>query len=244
MPSFAELKAKAAKAKDAGVEKMHNVKDRNTSVPMKKTNWDPYSGNPPPPLPPPRVKSRSKPSEKPPLPPPPTRTGSAVAAAARTPSSSVASPPTLPGRPASGPPRLPARTPSSISSSAIPPPLPSRGASVSSLTLSSSQGAPPPPPIARSTRPTLTHTTELSPPPPPVASPPIAQAFSAPVPVYPQRKVETQSTGQSNNTSFGGRTRFGTEPRIDWTNLSQEDKVAFYGWLDEYFSRSLSITLS
>jgi len=26
----AELKAKAAKAKDAGVEKMHNVKDRNT----------------------------------------------------------------------------------------------------------------------------------------------------------------------------------------------------------------------
>jgi hypothetical protein len=209
---------------------------------MKKTNWDPYSGTAPPPLPPPRVKSRSKPTEKPPLPPPPRRTDSATAA--KIPSSPAASPPALPGRHASGPPRLPARTPSSISSSAIPPPLPSRGASVSSLTLSSSQGAVPPPPIAKSTRPTLTHKTGSSPPPPPAASQLLPQAFSAPVPVYSQRKVETQSTGQSNTSFTDVRSRFGTEPRIDWTNLSQEDKVAFYGWLDEYFSRSLNITLS
>ncbi|KAF8736342.1 hypothetical protein AX14_000455 [Amanita brunnescens Koide BX004] len=236
MPSFADLKAKAVKVKDAGIEKAQNVKDRNTSIPMKKTNWDPYSGEAPPPLPPPRVNSRSKPA-KPPLPPPPSRTGGS---AARTPSLPTPSAPALPGRPVAGPPRLPARTPSSISASAVPPPLPSRGASASSLALSSSPGAPLPPPISRSTRP-----TDSQPPPPPAPPPPVARAYSAPAPApapaLPQRKLETQS---STTSLSDVRTRFGKEPRIDWTNLSHEDRHAFYGWLDEYFSRSLNITLS
>ena len=32
--------------------------------------------------------------------------------------------------------------------------------------------------------------------------------------------------------------------RIDWANLTPEDKEAFFGWLDEFFSRYLGIELS
>lgn len=60
----AELKQKAEKAKDAGVTKMVNTRDRYSSVPSSKTNWDPNwkrapplapagsagNGPPPPPL--------------------------------------------------------------------------------------------------------------------------------------------------------------------------------------------------
>jgi hypothetical protein len=31
---------------------------------------------------------------------------------------------------------------------------------------------------------------------------------------------------------------------IDWANLSREDKEVFFGWLDEFFSRHLDITIS
>ncbi|KAJ7583811.1 hypothetical protein C8J56DRAFT_193001 [Mycena floridula] len=45
MPSFAEIKDKAVKAKVVSINKIRNMKDRHiyTSVLMKKTNWDPYS---------------------------------------------------------------------------------------------------------------------------------------------------------------------------------------------------------
>ncbi|KAJ4481155.1 hypothetical protein J3R30DRAFT_2411949 [Lentinula aciculospora] len=75
MPSFAELKQKAVKAKDATVTSVQNTKDRHTSVPLKKTNWNPYDGNGPPPPPAPRINSWNKPPkpEPPKLPPPPIR---------------------------------------------------------------------------------------------------------------------------------------------------------------------------
>jgi len=34
-----------------------------------------------------------------------------------------------------------------------------------------------------------------------------------------------------------------TGDRIDWVNLSHEDKEAFFDWLDEFFSRYLGVTL-
>ncbi|KAJ3513694.1 hypothetical protein NLJ89_g2812 [Agrocybe chaxingu] len=144
MPSFAELKAKAANATSSGREKMQNMRDRNTrhvsyflslrlpdltspSVPMAKTNWDPYSGNPPPPPPPPRslVNRNTKPQA--PLPPPPSRTTSGATSSLSRASSTASTPP-LPARAPVSPPPAPRSTG---------PPLPA--------------GAPPP--INRSTRP-------------------------------------------------------------------------------------------
>ncbi|KAF8904699.1 hypothetical protein CPB84DRAFT_1845235 [Gymnopilus junonius] len=155
MPSFADLKARASKTTSAGVEKLHNVRDRNTSVPMKKTNWDPYSGAPPPPPPPPRslVNKSNKPALAP-LPPPPSRTGSATSSSR---SSSVAQ--NAPVSPA--PPPLPSRGPSSTS----PPQLPPR----------SNKGPAPPPPPPRSS-PSLNHNKSPPPPGPSVSKPPAAAA--------------------------------------------------------------------
>ena len=47
----AELKQKAEKAKDAGVTKMVNTRDKYSSVPSAKTNWDPNWKRAPPPAP-------------------------------------------------------------------------------------------------------------------------------------------------------------------------------------------------
>ncbi|EGO20181.1 hypothetical protein SERLADRAFT_411122 [Serpula lacrymans var. lacrymans S7.9] len=74
MVDFAELKAKASKAKDAGVTKLSNTKDRYTSVPSSKTNWDPNWKAAPPPPPASRstgsVTAAAAPRGPPPLPPP------------------------------------------------------------------------------------------------------------------------------------------------------------------------------
>ncbi|RDB15095.1 hypothetical protein Hypma_005224 [Hypsizygus marmoreus] len=120
-PSFAELKARAAKAKDAGVSKIQSTKDRHTSVPLAKTNWDPYSKQPPPPPPPPRVSANTRPTTsfpppppapgRPALPPPPTR---GPFLPSRSPATTPMPPPPL----TATTPRLPARTPS-----AGPPPI-------------------------------------------------------------------------------------------------------------------------
>ncbi|KAF9463366.1 hypothetical protein BDZ94DRAFT_1289818 [Collybia nuda] len=141
-PSFAEIKAKATKVKDASVTKIQNTRDRNTSVPLAKTNWDPYSGTPAPAPPPPRVNTNNRPVAKTFPPPPP-----AFNRPAATPSHSppIRSSPT-PAR--SSPPTLPTRSPLQT------PPLPSRSP------IPPSRAPPPqgPPPIIRSTRPDFSNT--------------------------------------------------------------------------------------
>ncbi|KAF8637128.1 hypothetical protein AX17_003032 [Amanita inopinata Kibby_2008] len=246
MPSFADIKAKAIKAKDVGVEKIQQTKDRNTSIPMKKTNWDPYSGKPPPPLAPVRSNTRSRP-ELAPLPPPPSRTGSTTSSVLPGPSapSTTAPPPPIPRRTtsssaslSSGPPRLPSRVPSTSSTSSSPappppPPFPSRSSTTNPSTSSSSGG--PPPPIARSTRPNP-QSGATSPPPVPAS-----RAFPAPSPIPPQRKSNNPFT--SNLGTTAADSRFEQQAHVDWVNLSQEDKQVFFSWLDEYFSRLLNITI-
>ncbi|SJL06578.1 uncharacterized protein ARMOST_09920 [Armillaria ostoyae] len=115
MPSFAELKEKATKAKDASVTKMQNTRDRHSSVPLKNTNWDPYNKQPPPPPPAPRASISTRPS----ISPPPSR-------------SSISSPSPVPGRGAPPPPikrstRPPIRSASTDSRSPSVPSLPPRG---------------------------------------------------------------------------------------------------------------------
>ncbi|KII84042.1 hypothetical protein PLICRDRAFT_57873 [Plicaturopsis crispa FD-325 SS-3] len=159
MAPFSDLKQKAAKAKDASVKGFQDTKDRYSSVPTAKTNWD-YNKPPPPPPPVMRSGSHVKPKPPPPkLPPPPTRYDSA--SSARTAESSQSSP-----SPAS-----------------------------------SSAPRPPPPPIARKSR------------------PPSYQSVSA-----WQAEVHAQEE---------------EDDRIDWANLSQEDKEVFFSWLDEFFARYL-----
>ncbi|KAF5375340.1 hypothetical protein D9615_007981 [Tricholomella constricta] len=131
-PSFAELKAKAAKAKDASVSKIQSTRDRHTSVPLARTNWDPYSKQPPPPPPPPRVNANTRP--EPSFPPPPNRS-------------------TLPPPP-SPTPSLPARSSALSSSPSLPVPSPAPHLPSRSLS-SSNQPSSGPPPIIRSTRPEL-----------------------------------------------------------------------------------------
>ncbi|KAF8064207.1 proline-rich protein [Lyophyllum atratum] len=185
-PSFAELKAKAGKAKDATMSKVRDTRDKNTSVPMAKTNWDPYSKQPAPPPPPPRVHSNTRPApsfpppppapNRPTLPPPPSRT------------------PSIPSRTPTLPIRSPAFASPSSSPALTPTPAPRPPPrSLPSSTLPSSG----PPPIIRSTRPDIA----------------------------PRVSDEQQ------------------EPTIDWANLSDEDKEVFFSWLDEFFSKSLNITI-
>ncbi|CAA7262125.1 unnamed protein product [Cyclocybe aegerita] len=188
MPSFAELKAKAANATSSGMERMQNMRDRNTSVPMAKTNWDPYSGNPPPRPPPPRslVNRNTKPQA--PLPPPPSRTASAATSSLSRASSTASTPP------------LPARgTPSP----GAPPLLPSR-----------SKGPAPPAPPPRSTGPPL----PAGAPPPPINR--STRPDALPRPAAPARPLAPAKT----------------QPKIDWANLSPEDKQVFFSWLDEFFA--------
>lgn len=165
--SVAELKAKASGITSAGVEKLQNVRDRNTrcelsrrysiplilslSVPMARTNWDPYSGERPPPPPPPRsvINQNTKPLK--PLLPPPSRTASSTASLNRTNSERLASP--LPSRPPSSPALPLSRNHSiSISPQIDPPHAPLQTKPSSGKTLPDVGH---PPSIHRSTRPDL-----------------------------------------------------------------------------------------
>ncbi|OBZ74899.1 Altered inheritance of mitochondria protein 3 [Grifola frondosa] len=92
MPSFADLKDKALKAKDIGATKLVNTRDRYTSTSSKNINWNADITKKPPPPPP----SRSVVKER--LPPPPQRrfspsTASPSHSDASAPSSPVAPPP-------------------------------------------------------------------------------------------------------------------------------------------------------
>ncbi|KAG2072053.1 hypothetical protein BDR04DRAFT_1097335 [Suillus decipiens] len=82
MVNFAELKQKAEKAKDASVTKMVNTRDKFSSVPSSKTNWDPNWKRAPPPAP-----AGSSGNSRPP---PPLRTRPDASGSSR---SSAASPP-------------------------------------------------------------------------------------------------------------------------------------------------------
>ncbi|KDQ54590.1 hypothetical protein JAAARDRAFT_399336 [Jaapia argillacea MUCL 33604] len=141
--TVADLKQKAAKAKDASVTKFHDTKDRYSSQPAAKTTWDPNYKKPPPP-----PQGRSSRDSR-------TSLDQTDASTSSTPS------------------------------------LPSRG---------------PPPVVRTNTRPTA---------PPPRHAPPIAN----------RRAVTGAEEGE----------------KIDWANLSPEDKQVFFSWLDEFFARYFNI---
>ncbi|KAF9228100.1 hypothetical protein BS17DRAFT_320457 [Gyrodon lividus] len=161
MVNFAELKAKAEKAKDASVTKVTNTKDKYSSVPSSKTNWDPNWKR---------------------APPPPAPSGSTSSASQLPPTSSLRSRPDG----------------SSDSLSAAPPPV-----------------------IPRASRPVndISALTAYTPPPPPTRA---ASGYPPSHRGIPRDVVD----------------------EIDWTNLSPANKEEFFEWLDEFFSRYLSIELS
>ncbi|TFK92889.1 hypothetical protein K466DRAFT_643099 [Polyporus arcularius HHB13444] len=137
MPTFAELRSKAAKMADATGSKIVNTKDRMKSQPSKNINWDAD------------IRSKPPPPPKPPKPlPPPSRTSSASSASTVATSQAERTKPPVPVR----------RAGSSASAA------PSLGRSVSqashssSTSLNASLG--PPPTVRRETRP-----DSVSPPP-------------------------------------------------------------------------------
>ncbi|KAI0696393.1 hypothetical protein C8T65DRAFT_814378 [Cerioporus squamosus] len=191
MPTFAELRNKAAKMADATGSKITNTKDRMQSQPSKKINWDPDHVKPKPPPPP-----------KPPMPPPPpsrTSSGSSISTKATSQANKVKPP-------------VPVRRAGSSASAASSLTRPVSQASHSSST---SLGVPPGPPpiIRRETRPDS-------------VSPPPAYPSSASLP----RITEPQADEADID-------------RIDWANLSPEDKQTFFSWLDEFFARYLHVAI-
>ena len=109
------------------------------------------------------------------------------------------------------------------------PPVPLRRAGSSASSASPPLPAGPPPSIRRDTRPDLpSSSASPSPPPPPAPArlppPPSRTKVSVPRIVAPKEE-EPESD------------------RIDWANLSPEDKEALFGWLDEFFARYLKVTI-
>ncbi|KAN0080086.1 hypothetical protein V8E55_009652 [Tylopilus felleus] len=155
MVNFAELKAKAEKAKDASVTKLSNTRDRFSSAPSSQINWDPNWKRAPPPA---------------------------------------------PGVSASG------------STTSRPPPPPARGR---------------PDVIASPMVPRASWPTEGDAPTPPFTPPPPPTRVAS---GYPPSHRSTSSLDSST--------------KIDWAHLSAEDKQAFFGWLDEFFSRYLGIEVT
>ncbi|RPD76971.1 hypothetical protein L226DRAFT_483206 [Lentinus tigrinus ALCF2SS1-7] len=187
MPTFAELRNKAAKMADATGSKITSTRDRMQSQPSKKINWDPDHVKPKPPPPP-----------KPPKPlPPPSRTSSTSSAS--TVATSQVKPP------------VPLRR---AGSSASPTPSLTRSISQASHSSSTSLTPPlgPPPVIRRDTRP-----DSVSPPPPAFRSTPSLPRIAEP---------------QAEEADID---------RIDWANLSPEDKQIFFSWLDEFFAGYLHV---
>ncbi|KIN94813.1 hypothetical protein M404DRAFT_369877 [Pisolithus tinctorius Marx 270] len=181
MVNFAELKAKAEKAKDAGVARVVNTKDRYSSISSSKTTWDPNwkRGTP-----------RSSTSSPPP-PPPPRPTGAQGRGVVNTDESPLA--PSRGSRPST-----------TISPGDVTPNLSPVGSRISGPDISS---------------PTTSEASKLPPPP---------KRFSS---GYPPSHKRTNSYVDN------------TMDRIDWTNLSVDDKEEFFRWLDEFFSRYLNVEL-
>ncbi|KAI0632811.1 hypothetical protein C8Q77DRAFT_1119858 [Trametes polyzona] len=225
MPTLAELKNKAAKVKDASISSLSNTKDRLSSQPSKNINWNAEIKSKPPPPP--------KPAFKPP--PPPSRTSSVTSNVSSNVSSTSSKPPVppVPLRKAFGSatPSL-ARSVSSVSQassvSPSPPPRPPPRSINSHAAPSASPSPPPsvssglppgpPPPIRRETRPDQPH-----PQPPSAPQPPPSRNLAPPPPI---RRVQQDEADID---------------RIDWANLSPEDKQEFFSWLDEFFGRYLGV---
>lgn len=155
--------------------------------------------------------------------------------------------------PAPPPPRKPSANPKTKPAPPLPPP-PSRtnaaatsnssvAASVASRATSASPGPPPPLPSRASS----------------ISGPPLPKRPGQPV-LSPQSKAATglvpkpvltpsgppPPVARSTKPVLDNRDSFyveESEPVIDWTNLSPEDKAAFFGWLDEFFSSYLKIDL-
>ncbi|KAJ3789416.1 hypothetical protein GGU10DRAFT_372226 [Lentinula aff. detonsa] len=222
MPSFAELKQKAVKAKDATVSSVQNTKDRHTSVPLKKTNWNPYDGNGPPPPPAPRTNSWTKPPkpEPPKLPPPirrDTSNSSNSPGFSRSPQ-----PPSISPSPSPSPsPALPSRGPPVINRATRPP----GSAGFTAATANS------PIPSLRSIVPTST----------PSAS---SKSLPSRAPSLPPRTPSLPSRTPSSTSYHKMPVEPELDSRIDWANLSPEDKHVFFSWLDEFFERSYGIVAS
>ena len=208
-------------------------------MPLKKTNWDPYSGAPPPP---PRANPNNKPTTLAPLPPPPNRTGlgsTGPATLDRTTSTAPVAIPPLPNRGSStGAPPLPRRT-----STLEPPPLPVRRASVSPVSSISDISTPHPPP-SRSPQPPLLRwpfqMAQPSPPVPNLSTKPVSAPASSAMPVAapvpkPSLAVSLKSPTPQLHESDAEQTE------IDWANLTEQDRQVFFSWLDEFFTHLLGV---
>ncbi|KIK95703.1 hypothetical protein PAXRUDRAFT_365975 [Paxillus rubicundulus Ve08.2h10] len=110
-----------------------------------------------------------------------------------------------------------------------PPPPPSRG--------SASSASRPPPALSSRSRPDITSENLSVVPPLPVPRGSRPVGGSPPPPTYiPPPPPTRLASGYPPSPR--------DVDRIDWTNLSPEDKEEFFGWLDEFFSRYLNIELS
>ncbi|KAJ3830448.1 hypothetical protein F5880DRAFT_781090 [Lentinula raphanica] len=219
----AELKQKAVKAKDATVTSVQNTRDRHTSVPLKKTNWNPYDGSGPPPPPAPRTNSWTKPPKpEPPTLPPPIRRDTSNSS---EPSRSPRTPSTSPSPSPSASPALPSRGGPPVVNRATRPPRPAGRVPSSSLS-----------PTNPSPRPVMPPRTPSggNPPSLPSRTPSLPPRTPSLPPSLPSR---TPSSSSYQKTSVKEE----SESEIDWANLSPDDKRVFFSWLDEFFERSYGI---
>ncbi|KAI0772468.1 hypothetical protein BD413DRAFT_545777 [Trametes elegans] len=243
MPTFAELRAKAAKATDAGVSKLSNTRERMTSQPSKKIDWNAEIKPKPAPPPPPVYRP----------PPPPSRTGSRTDSSASGVSGKSLAPP-VPLRKTGSPAATSlTRSASTTSQESLAPPVPLRKTSPSaapSLARSSSAASqassvsptPPPRPPPRLVN---SQASSLSPSPAPSTS---SLPAGPPPPIRRETRPDHASAPSQDNLRPPPPVRRqhrdeADVDRIDWANLSSEDKQVFFSWLDEFFSRHLGVPI-
>ena len=99
----------------------------------------------------------------------------------------------------------------------------------------------PPPPLrstsSRSAESSSSASVSARPPPPPVHR--TSRPDAAPLPVLPRRNPSTIDHSSSSVRAYGDEQQRESADRINWSNLSPEDKQAFFSWLDEFFSQYL-----
>ena len=100
---------------------------------------------------------------------------------------------------------------------------------------------PPPPPLrstsSRSAESSSSASVSARPPPPPVHR--TSRPDAAPPPVLPRRSPSTVDHSSSSVRAYGDEQQRESADRINWSNLSTEDKQAFFSWLDEFLSQYL-----
>lgn len=79
-------------------------------------------------------------------------------------------------------------------------------------------------------------------------STPVTGKEKPPPPPPPHRRASSLSSSSNRRTSFvppvsATPSRTTDVDKIDWANLSYEDKQAFFAWLDEFFARYLDGSL-